>query len=658
LWVALEGSGSAQPTLRGGLWAVKPRPHDTIRPLNPRLPARQVLVTIGTPCAMSAVGSTETHRAMVRGDRRATAFAACDAGLVTADTKQSSADDPVFAHVDGELGGNPVTIDEIERRWGATLRANMGIRVLPRERVAGHVAADLAAPLPHDLEDGGLRRLAGLTFADLRQSPLADMAGLFNDDFRLGPSLQSVLFLYGALGALAALPVPLAQLVPEPHRFLLAAGCAFPGNDSFARLSVGMQPRREAGGDRTSDKLAYRLAAALSTHGPGLAVTMLAPAFSLSRVRRQPQLLDHLVGPHDGFRRVPQAPVVVNAACASALSALGTAAPQLLLSYPGYVAPDVLLWTAADAGLQPDARILEGFGLGALMSTGKLDEINAGRSPEARRGPADCLAPFDVDAQGTIVGNAGSGVIVTTLEFALENFLDVTSIVVGWGQSSETGGKAHLAGVGYGGENAMIHALQMAHEGHGYGVDDFGYYVAHATGTRTNSRSDLTGAGAARRVAAEAQGHRGRLSPMTVGAPKAIGDGHTMGETGLKAVGEGIYHVLGQPAMGIPTLRTIDPELGPVVEDFVLSAAPCPGNPDGGALVATQGFAGFNAAVALRAATPGALRRYTIVPARLDAYLERWSQIRAERIEREASYRRTRGFVLRLAAEHRWTEAR
>jgi 3-oxoacyl-(acyl-carrier-protein) synthase len=201
----------------------------------------------------------------------------------------------------------------------------------------------------------------------------------------------------------------------------------------------------------------------------------------------------------------------------------------------------------------------------------------------------------------------------------------------------------------------MIHAFRMAHEAHGYGVTDFGYYVAHATGTRTNSRSDLTAARAARRAAAESQGHHGPLPPMIVGAPKAIGDGHTMGETGLKAVGEAIYHVLGEPAAGIPTLRTIDPEIGPVAEDFILAAAPCPGNPDGGALVATQGFAGFNAAVALRSATPEALRRYQIAPRTLDAFLERWPQLRRERVEREASYRRARGFVLRLAAEHRWT---
>jgi 3-oxoacyl-[acyl-carrier-protein] synthase II len=267
------------------------------------------------------------------------------------------------------------------------------------------------------------------------------------------------------------------------------------------------------------------------------------------------------------------------------------------------------------------------------------------------------LAPFDVDAQGTVVGNAGSGAIVTTLEFALRHSLDVTSIIVGWGQSGETGGKAHLAGVGFGGENAVIHALRMAHDGHGYCVGAFEYYVAHATGTRANSHSDLVAVQAAREAVAEAQRYRGALPVMTVGAPKALGDGHTMGETGLKAVAEGIHYVLGYPAVGIPSLRTVDQEIGPVIDHFLLSPAPCPGNSDGGAIVSTQGFGGFNAALALRAATPEALRRYRVDPTLLDAYLERWTEIRRDRIEREARYRRSRGFVLRLAEEHRWPTA-
>ncbi len=57
-------------------------------------------------------------------------------------------------------------------------------------RTSGHRGS-----LPHDLERGGLRRLAGLTYAEIRQSSFSDMFGLFDDDPRLGPSLQAQLFL-------------------------------------------------------------------------------------------------------------------------------------------------------------------------------------------------------------------------------------------------------------------------------------------------------------------------------------------------------------------------------------------------------------------------------------------------------------------------------
>ena len=56
---------------------------------------------------------------------------------------------------------------------------------------------------------------------------------------------------------------------------------------------------------------------------------------------------------------------------------------------------------------------------------------------------------------------------------------------------------------------------------------------------------------------------------MTVGTPKAVGDGHTMGETGLKALSQAVQYLLGKTAVGIPTLRNLDPELGTAAESFV-----------------------------------------------------------------------------------------
>ena len=620
-----------------------------------RLPPSSVLCTIGTPCTMSAVGSTETHRALVAHSKDAIGFAAFDAGLV--DVELGSGPEPRFVGREAPHAGEPLGVDRIEALWGERLRASMGIRRLPSERLGPHVPTDFAAPLPHDLEEGGLRRLSGLTFSEIRQSPLMDLFGLFDDDPRLGPSLQSQLFVYGALGALSALPRPLRELMPDPRAFRVAAAAAFTGHESFDHLRLGMQPKRETVPDRKNDKLAYRLAASLGTHGPALISTMLAPPFSLGRVRRNPELLEQLKQPGTTMRRVPQAPLVTSAACASALVALSDAASAALFDYPGYTRAEVLLWTAADAALLPDGRLLEAFGVGAMMSQEKLEALNTGRPPEDRRSVADCLAPFDIDAQGTIVGHAGSGVLVTTLDFALRNFLDVTSIIVGFGQSGETGGKAHFAGVGFGGENATIAALAMARAAHGYGVADFEHLVAHATGTRTNSRTDLAATHAARLSAAQDERFSGRLPTMTVSAPKALGDGHSMGETGLKAVSEAIRYLLGEPAVGIPTLRHVDDELGEPAEYFRLERGPLRGNASGGVLVPTQGFGGYNGAVALRAATAEAFERYAIDPRVLAAYLERWTEIRRERVERERADRRSRGSVRRLAEVHAWPGA-
>src|SRR5690606_35362692 len=121
------------------------------------------------------------------GDPNFIGFAALDAGLVAVDEARSTPEAPCFTIAEGEGRGTPVSIADIEARWGKRLREQMGIRVLDRGALAPHILYDIGAPLPHDLETGGLRRLAGLTFAEIRASTLADVFGLFDDDPRLGP---------------------------------------------------------------------------------------------------------------------------------------------------------------------------------------------------------------------------------------------------------------------------------------------------------------------------------------------------------------------------------------------------------------------------------------------------------------------------------------
>jgi 3-oxoacyl-[acyl-carrier-protein] synthase II len=610
------------------------------------LTADKVLVTVGTPCSISAVGSTETYHARVTGAPEFIAYAAFDAGLI--DIELSGGGAPALRWLDGTA----TTIDEIERRHGAQLRTSLGIRFVPELTAAGaSVVTDIAAPLPHDFESGGLRKLAGLMYRDVRESVLKDMYGLFDDDPRLGPSLQAQLFAYSGLGALAALPVSLSELLPNPYEFRVAGATAFMGMDSLAELRGAGTEGIE--NDKLRDKFAMRLANSLSSHGPALLSTMLAPSYSLSKSLKNPALLDSLRSA-SGYMRVPQTPLNAVGACASSSIVFCEFAPQMVLDYPGYQRPTMTLWTAADAATRPSWQILDAFGPGALMTRTKLTAMNQGRTPSQQRAVADSLAPFDIDANGTVVGEGGSGVLITTLDFALRNFLDITSIIAGWGQSGEAGGKAHFAGVGFGGENALIHAFDLAHRGHGYGIADFQYLVAHATGTRTNSKTDLTTASSARTSAAERQGHKGALPTMTVGTPKAVGDGHTMGETGLKALSQALQYLLGKTAVGIPTLRNLDPELGPAAESFVLEAPPVAGNVDGGAVCATQGFGGYNGAIALRAAHAEAFGRYAVDRKVLSAYLERWPELRREREQREKYWRLRRRATIELVQTHCW----
>ncbi|GFE78218.1 hypothetical protein GCM10011487_02180 [Steroidobacter agaridevorans] len=610
------------------------------------LTADKVLVTVGTPCSISAVGSTETYRARVTNAPEFIALAAFDAGLIDIDPQD-----------DGSLklrwvNGESTSAEEIERLHGKQLRASLGIRYIDELTALGNaVVTDVAASLPHDFDRGGLRKLAGLTYRDVRESALKDMYGLFDDDPRLGPSLQSQLFAYTGLGALAALPVSLAELIPNPYEFRVAGATAFPGLDAHGQLRAAGTVTPE--NDKLRDKFAMRLANSLSSHGPALLSTMLAPSYSLSKSLKHPELLDSLRSA-SGFMRVPQTPLNAVGACASSSIVFSEFAPQMVLDYPGYQRPQLVLWTAADAATRPNWQILDAFGPGALMTRGKLEALNAGRSPAEQRSIADSLAPFDIDANGTVVGEGGSGLMITTLDFALRNFLDITSIIVGWGQSGEAGGKAHFAGVGFGGENALMHALELAYRGHGYGVADFQYLVAHATGTRTNSKTDLTTAANARSAAAERQGIKGALPTVAVGTPKAVGDGHTMGETGLKAVSQALQFLLGKPAVGVPTLRHLDPDLGTVAESFKLQSAPVIGNGDGGALCATQGFGGYNGAMALRAAHAEAFARYSPDKKVLAAYLERWPELRREREQRERHWRLRRRSAIELAQMHCW----
>jgi hypothetical protein len=91
-----------------------------------------------------------------------------------------------------------------------------------------------------------------------------------------------------------------------------------------------------------------------------------------------------------------------------------------------------------------------------------------------------------------------------------------------------------------------------------------------------------------------------------------------------------------------------------VAESYKLQSAPLAGNADGGALCPTQGFGGYNGAIALRSAHAEAFARYSPDRKVLSAYLERWPELRREREQRERHWRLRRRSAIELAQMHCW----
>ena len=316
-----------------------------------------------------------------------------------------------------------------------------------------------------------------------------------------------------------------------------------------------MQPSRELVGDRTSDRLAYRLAGPLSHpravahhhHArPRLQPEPRPPSPGIARSARRRGL---------ALRRVPQSPLVVNAACASALSALGRRGAAAAPLVSRLRAADVLLWTAADAGLEPDARILEGFGPGGLMSMPKLDAINRDRRPArgGRRPTAWRPSTSTRRARWSATPARASSSPRSSSPCA----------------TGSTSRRSSSAGV-----RAARRAARRTSPGSASGARTRSStrcaWPTTATATTwptstttwpmppapTRTRGPTSPLPTRRGgAAAEAQGYQGRLPLMRVGAPRPSATATPWARPGLKAVAEAIHYVLGQPAVGVPTLR-------------------------------------------------------------------------------------------------------
>src|SRR4029453_16136001 len=437
----------------------------TIFPLSPD----QVVVTLGEGAGITPEGSMRTTRRVAMGEPDAIAHKAEDAGLV----RYAGMENGETQWRDVE-NGNPISLYEIEERYGADLRRNSGVRDLERLPVNDRtrsLAIELLSELIPQLPEGSERR--NLLVAELEKlqkhpidSMVADFGGVvpsymrnslyermgmtFSEigKTRIGgahyknvlnsASDQTRLYLWGATEVLNQLGGRLPDLYPHSRRVGFAFGAAFEGWDAL--LKVVDTHRRGAG----FSGLNTPLPDSLISHAPAVLANMLGPQFNYAMLKRNPGALrgivppdmDPLVGPNT------MGPVYTEvAACASAFYALAAGANALTGRLPGQWRPELFLLGASDASLSPLANpfLVTGFSDVAPISRARLRELGLT--------PAQASMPLSRNASGLVISEAAGAIGMTTLSQAVARRQMISAIVAGWGLSLGGGGKEMLMGM-------------------------------------------------------------------------------------------------------------------------------------------------------------------------------------------------------------------
>ena len=222
--------------------------------------------------------------------------------------------------------------------------------------------------------------------------------------------------------------------------------------------------------------------------GPGRVSPFFIPMFI-------PDMAAGLVSMRYGARGANYATV---SACASSAHALGNA---FRLIRDGEA--DVMITGGTEATVTPLA--IAGFSNMKAMSTRNDDPERASR-------------PFDAERDGFVMGEGAGGVILESLEHALDRGADIVAEVVGFGQSADAYHMTAPAPEGAGAQLAMRYALDEA----GLQPGDIDYINAHGTSTPAN---DLNETLAVKAVFGDA------AYDLVMGSTKSM-TGHLLGAAG------------------------------------------------------------------------------------------------------------------------------
>ena len=250
----------------------------------------------------------------------------------------------------------------------------------------------------------------------------------------------------------------------------------------------------------------------------------------------------------------------VISACTSAANAIGDCYRRIV-----HGEAEMALTGGAEGGLDP-------FYFGVWNNLGVLST-----NPD----PALACRPFDVERQGTVLGEGAAMLVLESLESAERRGATVRAEILGYGESSDAG---HITGPSSEGQaRAIAAALRSA----GIEAGEVGYVNAHGTATASN---DPTECAAIRLALGDA------ADEILVGSNKSY-FGHTLGASGgLEAA---VTVMALEHGEAPPNFNLFNPDPECDVRLVGRKAEPLPRRV---ALKNSFGFGGGNAVLALAAA--------------------------------------------------------
>ncbi len=507
--------------------------------------------------------------------------------------------------------GEPISLEQIQQRYGEAIRAGTGFRTLASELP---IETDWAGQIPRGLrgEEGRtverLLTVMGLSKRQIRELAFRDSGSLITgmDQF----ALQGLYALYRSA---VQWGVRLDEIVGrDPRQLSIAASAGLGGMSNLVDLITASTRRQMKDGEplaRTDPRTGPMwLPSLLIDSMQGLFVAILGP---------KGDALPATLARDSIIRTVGRIPVNVGA-CATGYKTFADAAEMFRPTWPGQIATELAFFGASEAGhgrvvARPEAT---GFNAMGAMETRERLTRRGGRLE-------DGYAPLTTDVLG-FWPSEGAGVgALMRLARAIERGLPIDAAVLGYSVMGDEGGKPNPAGLGMGGLSTLHEALQMMSQWQGVEAPDLQYMSLHGTGTPNNNQVEPANL----LRALDAFGYDGQLR---VSAFKAF-LGHGLGSAGAMEIALLMQALRRQLAPGAFNLegRQLDPNVLALGSRILVSPEPM-GGPIRVVGGQSQGFAGNNAAALFRAVNPEMLQEvYGYSTPEIEAYHRRLS----ERIE-------------------------